>query len=149
VTETDPIPEGRDAGSGAQASAVSAEGEVPFAVLPDRRVVMARFRTTSVPQPTWSPNDAEVTEWTLALDGREFRVTSTDDDQPDWLPISHAWVHGGTAPLIAVSEGERYVVHEQFFYGHHLGWLSGMVRLAFDLAGMTVEVGKDLTFERD
>jgi hypothetical protein len=148
VAETDPAPAGNEANSGSTGTVI-AHGEVPFAILDDQRVIMARFRTTFKPQPAHSLSDPESTHWTLALDGHEFTVIGSDDDQPSWLPIKDSRARGGEDPLPASAHGQRHVVSYHYFYGHHLGSLSGPVTLSFDVHAMTVTVSKDLTFDSE
>jgi hypothetical protein len=146
---SDPTLTQREAEPGDLTSAVTADGEVPFAVLPDGRVIMARFRTTVTPQRPSSLSDPEHTEWALSLEARTFRVTSADEHEPSWLPIDGRWARGDQAPLPAVADGNRHVVSCDYFYAHHLGWLTGTVTLGFDTQGMTVAVHKNLRFEPD
>lgn len=125
-----------------------ARGEVPFAILGDGSVVMARFRTLRRQVRPMSLDDPEVTHWTLALDGRPFEVVAGDGRRP-WLPIGGLWRRGEETPLTAHADGEGQSVRYHYYYGHHLGSLDGYVTLTFDLRSMTVTVAKDLTFEAD
>src|SRR5262245_32070953 len=108
---------------------VIAQGEVPFALLDDGRVVQARYRTTATEQPRHSLSDPESTDWTLTLDGHAFAVTG----RKPWLPIGDEWARGANAPLPARAEGRAYLVEYFYLYAHHLGWSSGPVTLTFDL----------------
>lgn len=120
-----------------------AAGEVPFAILEGRGTVMARFTTVRRAQPAHSLSDPESTSWTLVLDGEEFAVTSAEGRR--WLPIGGGWAEGDKEPMIA----KAGVVSYDFFHAHHLGWLTGPVRLTFDVDAMIVNVENDLKFEAD
>ncbi|RKS79508.1 hypothetical protein BZB76_0979 [Actinomadura pelletieri DSM 43383] len=120
-----------------------AAGEVPFALLEGHGTVMARHVTVRRAQPEHSLSDPVSTSWTLTLDGREFQVTSTDGRNR--VPIDSAWARGEEEPMTA-RDG---IVSYDFFYSHHLGWLTGPVRLTFDPDAMIVHVESDLKFEAD
>jgi hypothetical protein len=149
MAENGQTPAAEQTTSGTGTHTVVAQGEVPFAVLGDGRIITARFRTAVTPQPLSSLSDPGTTQWVLELDGLEFTMTEGEDGRPSWLPIGSAWARGGTSPLSALTDGERHVVRYDYFYAHHLGWLSGPVTLTLDTRSMTVAVDADLRFEAD
>ncbi|MFG2004759.1 hypothetical protein ACGFNU_36965 [Spirillospora sp. NPDC048911] len=136
---------GEDAGSGSGREV--RRGDVPFAVLTDKSVIMAEFRTTLESQgPGW--DDAEVTWWTLTYNGRPFQVVA-ENEKDAWLPIGEQWADGGRRPLKARPYGAWEAVSYHHYYAHHFGSVSGDVTLAFDICAMTVGVMANLKVDLD
>jgi len=122
---------------------VVATGQVPFVVLEGRGTVLARYVTVRRDVPEYSLADSEYTSWTLALDGKEFLVVAEDGRHV--LSIDEVWATGREEPMIA----KGGIVSYDFYYSHHLGSVSGTVKLTFDVDAMTVTVEDDLEFEAD
>ncbi|WP_446223882.1 GNAT family N-acetyltransferase [Nocardia sp. IBHARD005] len=72
-----------------QPGGLYAEGEVPFILLPDGRVITARFRTIYVKE--YLGHGPE-NRWTLALSGSELRTIG------GLLSIDHSWSRAETRP---------------------------------------------------
>lgn len=121
---------------------VLAEGEVPFAILSDGRVVYARFRTLWVEG--YFTQDEE-TRWVLVLEGEPLRVIGRT-----LLDADSGWARGEQLPQrTRPHPGGGEVVRYEYFHGHHLGWTSGHLSYVFDPAALTVSVVEELTFESD
>ncbi|MFB7877316.1 GNAT family N-acetyltransferase [Nocardia sp. NPDC056064] len=117
-----------------------AEGEVPFLLLPDGRVVTARFRTVYVEE--YLGHGPE-NRWTLALDGRELRTHGQ-------LRIDHSWSRGENRPALAVPvDGGALMVSYEYYDSNHFGSDSGTIDYLIDLDTNTVTRHEHLTFEPD
>ncbi|WP_336084814.1 GNAT family N-acetyltransferase [Nocardia sp. SSK8] len=117
-----------------------AEGEVPFLLLPDGRVVTARFRTIHVEE--YLGHGPE-NRWTLALDGHELRVHGT-------LRIDHSWSRAENRPALAVpGDDGRLMVNYAYYDSNHFGSDSGTIDYLVDLDTSTVTRREHLTFEPD
>ncbi|SPT49773.1 hypothetical protein [Actinomadura madurae] len=134
-------------GTGSRSGREVRQGQFPFAVLTDKSVVMAEFRTSLESQgPGWGY--AEVTEWTLTHHGHPFRVTA-EAEKAAYLPISERRTHGSRKPLKARPSGPCEVVTYYYYKAHHYGSISGDVTLAFDPVNMTVDVRADFDIDLD
>lgn len=117
-----------------------AEGEVPFILLPDGRVVTARFRTIYVKE--YLGHGPE-NRWTLALSGRELRTIGG-------LEIDDSWSRAENRPELAVAEDDgRLVVNYSYYAGNHFGSDRGTIDYLIDPSEATVSHRAHVTFERD
>ncbi|MFE3542226.1 GNAT family N-acetyltransferase [Nocardia sp. NPDC059177] len=117
-----------------------AEGEVPFLLLPDGRVVTARFRTIYVEEYL---GHGSQNRWTLALAGRALRTNGK-------LLIDHSWSRAENRPARAVPvDGGHLMVNYAYYDSNHFGSDSGTIDYLIDLAAHTVAQREHLTFEPD
>lgn len=117
-----------------------AEGEVPFLLLPDGRVVTARFRTIYVEE--YLGHGPE-NRWTLALSGHQLRSVSQ-------LWIDHSWSRAENRPALAVPvDGSRLMVNYDYYSSNHFGSDSGTIDYFIDLDQGTAAQRERLTFEPD
>ncbi|MFC9874371.1 GNAT family N-acetyltransferase [Nocardia salmonicida] len=117
-----------------------AEGEVPFILLPDGRVVTARFRTIYVKE--YLGHGPE-NRWTLALSGRELRTIGG-------LEIDDSWSRAENRPALAVAEDDgRLMVNYSYYASNHFGSDRGTIDYLIDPAEATVSHRAHVTFERD
>ncbi|MFC8385272.1 GNAT family N-acetyltransferase [Nocardia sp. NPDC057272] len=117
-----------------------AEGEVPFILLPDGRVVTARFRTIHVEE--YLGHGPE-NRWTLALSGRELRTIGG-------LEIDHSWSRAENRPALVVAMDDgRLMVNYSYYAGNHFGSDSGTIDYLIDLAEGTASQRAHVTFEQD
>ncbi|MGW6699418.1 GNAT family N-acetyltransferase [Nocardia sp. NPDC055049] len=117
-----------------------AEGEVPFILLPDGRVITARFRTIYVKE--YLGHGPE-NRWTLALSGSELRTVGG-------LEIDHSWSRAENRPALAVAMDDgRLMVNYSYYAGNHFGSDSGTIDYIIDLAEATVSHRAHVTFEQD
>ncbi|MFI6868119.1 GNAT family N-acetyltransferase [Nocardia sp. NPDC050406] len=122
---------------------VLAEGEVPFAILGDGRLVRARFRTLCVAG--YYTKDEE-TRWTLLLDGEPLRVATGSA----LLAVDSEFARGERLPeRTRPHPGGGEAVRYDYFYGHHLGWTTGHLTYVIDAVARTVSVIEELTFDPD
>ncbi|MFD6401541.1 GNAT family N-acetyltransferase [Nocardia sp. NPDC060249] len=117
-----------------------AEGEVPFILLPDGRVVTARFRTIYVKE--YLGHGPE-NRWTLALSGSELRSVGG-------LEIDDSWSRAENRPALAVTMDDgRFMVNYSYYASHHFGSDSGTIDYIIDPAEATVSPRAHVTFEPD
>ncbi|MEV0543944.1 hypothetical protein [Nocardia salmonicida] len=118
-----------------------AEGEVPFILLPDGRVVTARFRTIYVKE--YLGHGPE-NRWTLALSGSELRSVGGG------LEIDHSWSRAENRPALAVpTDDGRLMVNYSYYASNHFGSDQGTIDYLIDLAEATVSQRAHVTFEED
>ncbi|MFD4358130.1 GNAT family N-acetyltransferase [Nocardia sp. NPDC058518] len=117
-----------------------ADGEVPFILLPDGRVITARFRTIYVKE--YLGHGPE-NRWTLALSGSELRSVGG-------LEIDHSWSRAENRPALAVTMDDgRLMVNYSYYASNHFGSDSGTIDYVIDLAEATVSPRAHVTFEQD
>ncbi|MFD9551409.1 GNAT family N-acetyltransferase [Nocardia salmonicida] len=118
-----------------------AEGEVPFILLPDGRVVTARFRTIYVKE--YLGHGPE-NRWTLALSGSELRSVGGG------LEIDHSWSRAENRPALAVPiDDGRLMVNYSYYASNHFGSDQGTIDYLIDLVEATASQRAHVTFEED
>ncbi|TCK00975.1 GNAT family N-acetyltransferase [Nocardia alba] len=117
-----------------------AEGEVPFILLPDGRVVTARFRTIYVKE--YLGHGPE-NRWTLALSGHELRTVGG-------LEIDHSWSRAENRPALAVPlDDGRLMVNYAYYASNHFGSDRGTIDYLIDLSAATASQRAHVIFEED
>lgn len=117
-----------------------AEGEVPFILLPDGRVITARFRTIYVEEYL---GHGSQNRWTLALSGDELRTVGQ-------LWIDHSWSRAENRPALATpTEDGRLQTNYPYYSSNHFGSDSGTIDYLIDLTQSTASQREHLTFDPD
>ena len=114
-------------------------GAVPFACLPDGRVVMAEWRTRELPRES-------VIEWSLTLDGRAISIRDKQSGAPTVIAL-HRWDEGDQKPREAVLRGGVYEIVVPMAWHSMCAAFSGTFTVELDVERLEARYGEDIQVE--
>ena len=114
-------------------------GAVPFARLPDGRVVMAEWRTRALPHES-------VVEWSLTLEGRALSIRDKASGAPTVIALHH-WDEGDQKPREAVLRGGVYEIVVPMAWHSMCAAFSGTFTIELDAERLEARYSEDIQVE--